>query len=557
MHINLFRALLLICFASYNLGASIIINELQPAPLGDEPEWIELYNPDLDTLKLIGYKITDNATTKDLPDMVIPSLRYALLTKDTIALKSLRNIPEGTLFFQSTLPGLNNTFDMAVISDLDGNTVDSMYYDLDWGEKGVSFERIDQEKPAHRDNIAPSKDSSGATAGRENSVIPVEYDLSLTMISNNDDKTLLQITNLGKRDAKGIKLNLFLSKIKSAQPEIEIIKEIPDIPSGDSLNYEITTNEISNNIDKNGFIIITSVIDLEQDKNPDNDSLFWEVYLPIYNKIFKINEFLYEPETDNSEFIEFINTGKDTIDIYGWMINDQYKQSGADEIIIENSIFIPPSGLFVIAMDSSFLDHFPELIDDPNLIVNKSSFNLNNDTDEIILRQPNGDIQDSLRYYSSWHSEWVSFTKNISLERKSSSETSTDQSNWVSSTDSKGSTPLEMNSCDLPKPVSIKVAAYPNPFSRISSKEDGRTKITIEMPFEQGLLKAYIFTPEGILVAKIADDINIPSMTEIYWDGRNDNGYDLQIGPYVLLIEIADLSTDEIQRDKIMLVIGE
>jgi hypothetical protein len=557
MHRNLFKALLLLCFVSYNLGASLIINELQPAPLGDEPEWIELYNPDIDTLKLIGFKITDNATTKDLPDMMIPPSSYALLTKDTITLKSLRSIPDGTLFFQTTIPGLNNTFDMAVISDIDGNTIDSMYYDMDWGEKGVSFERIDYEKPADRDNIAPSEDSSGATAGRENSAIPVEYDLSLMMISNEKDRSILQIKNLGKKSASEIKLKLLLAKRLSTLPEIEFIKEIPDIPSGDSLNYEITTKEISDDFNNRGFVRISSVIELKQDKNPDNDSLFWEVYLPVDNNIVKINEFLYEPETDNSEFIEFINTGKDTIDIDGWMINDQYKQSGADEIIIQESILVPPDGLFVIAIDSSFLDHFQELIDDPFLIISESNFNLNNDTDEIIIRQPNRDMQDSLRYYSSWHSEWVSFTRNISLERKTGSEISTDQSNWVSSTDPKGSTPLEMNSCDLPKPSYLKVTANPNPFSRISSNEDGRTKITIEMPFEQGLLKAYVFTPDGTLVSKPADDINIPSMTEIHWDGRNDDGYDLQIGPYVLLIEIADLASDEILRDKIMLVIGE
>jgi len=556
MPLNLNKIIIFLCLISYNLSSTVIINELQPAPLGDEPEWIELFNPETDTLKLIGYKITDNASTKDLSEMIILPLSYALLTKDTTALQNLRSIPEGTLFYQTTLPGLNNTFDMAVISDTDGNTIDSMYYDMEWGEKGKSFERIDHKKPAHRDNIATSGDSSGATAGRENSVIPVEYDLSLTMKSYDNEKAVLQIKNPGRSEANGITLKVLLVRRNYISDTFEFTKQIPAIPSGDSLDYEVTTKEISDNIDVKGYINAISVIEFVQDKNRDNDSLSWVVYLPIDNNILRINEFLYEPEADDSEFIEFLNTGKDTIDIGGWIIKDQDKQSGADEIIIEGSRLIPPDSLFVVAMDSLYFNNFPDHFDNPYLIISKSSFNLNNDTDEIIISQPNGDKQDSIKYYSSWHSDWVSFTKNISLERKSGTDYTNEQSNWVSSTDSKGSTPLKTNSCNLQKPKSIAVKADPNPFSRLSSN-DGRTKITIEMPFEQGILKAFIFTPEGVLVSKPADDINIPSMTEIHWDGKNEEGYDLQIGPYVLLIEIADLASDQILRDKIMLVIGE
>jgi len=542
----------------YDVYSSIIINELQPAPLGDEPEWIELYNPELDTLILNDYTITDNASTKNLPNMIIAPLSYALLTKDTMLLQQVRNIPLGTTMYQATLPGLNNTFDMAVISDPDGITVDSMYYDVDWGEKGISFERIDFEKPANRGNIAPSKDITGATAGRENSVVPVEYDLGLYMLGQSKDTFHLQIKNYGKREAKQTNLKLLVEKkMASYSNTIEILKDLPNISAGDSLVYIVLLSEIENAIDDRGFLSISSIVNFEHDINPENDSLFWGAYSPFDENIVKINEFLYEPETNNAEFIEFINIGKDTIDIEGWIINDQFKQSGADEIIIEEPWFIPPSNLFVVAMDSSIFNHFPDLIDNPFIRISQVSFNLNNDSDDIILREPNGAVQDSLSYYSSWHSEWVQFSKNISLERISESDISTEQSNWVSCTDSKGSTPLAVNSSKLPKPKSIRVTADPNPFSRITSTQDGRTKITIEMPFEQGILKAFIFTADGILISKIADDIRIPSVIEIYWDGKNEDGYNLQIGPYVLVIEIADLASDQILTDKILVVIGE
>jgi hypothetical protein len=40
----IFFSCLLIIILCYNTKASIIINEFQPYPIDEEPEWVELYN---------------------------------------------------------------------------------------------------------------------------------------------------------------------------------------------------------------------------------------------------------------------------------------------------------------------------------------------------------------------------------------------------------------------------------------------------------------------------------------------------------------------------------
>ncbi len=540
----------------YSISEStVIINEIQPAPIGDEPEWLELFNPGTDTLELIDFTISDNVSTKEMPDITIPPKSYVLISKDTFAIKQSRDIPETAMFCQMTLPIFNNTYDMAVIADNNGNTADSLYYDLNWGTKGITFERIDHEKPAFRDNISPSVDPSGATAGKVNSVVPVEYDLEIISVVNIEHSFVFNIKNIGKYAINDADLYLFISKYDNSISDIpSLIIDIPNISSGDSTALLITEEKITNIYLDKGFINISALIHSNKDENSDNDSIAAEYYLPYPPNSVLINEFLYQPEDNNAEFIEFYNISKDTIDIKGWMINDQYNSTGADEIIIKEKMPIPPDSLFVIAMDSTIFLSFPELNGNPLVYINNYKFNLNNDTDEIIISQPDSSVQDSLRYYSSWHSEWVQFPQNISLEKKYNNDNSNLPQNWASSTATKGSTPLSINSTELPKPNSIKISAKPNPFSRIV---ENNTKINLELPFDQQLIKAYIFTPDGILVRKLADDKTVPSFTELIWNGINDDGYNLQIGPYVLLVEAADMASNKIVSEKIMLVIGE
>ena len=538
----------LFLFFSYCSYSSVIINEIQPAPVGEEPEWIELFNPASDTLFIKNAQITDNASTKDLPEMIIPPQSFALISKDTLALQQSRDIPQKTVFYQSKLPGFNNTYDMAVISDSTDITLDSLYYDLDWGEKGISFERIDHEKPANKDNISPCKDESGATPGRPNSVIPAEYDLELVTISFNNGLSLL-IRNIGKRDAEDAKLKIMTENV------VKIKRDIDHLPSGDSAVMEFDESELKENLGENGYVDLMSLIDLAEDEDPLNDSAYTRIYLSYPAGSLKINEILFQPDDDNSEFIELKNISRDSINILGWKIFDQDKKSGPDVIEIEEDILIPPGQLSLVAMDSSIFISFPELMDNELAYITEDKFNLNNDTDEIIIREPNGNTQDTLRYYEDWHSEWVRFPENISLERKDLKKDPNLKSNWASCTDMSGSTPLAENSVNQPKPDRMNIIATPNPFSRLSG--EGKVKIEIELPFEQALIRAYIYTPDGMRVRKIADDIMVPSFTEIFWDGSNEKGYDLQIGPYILIVEAADMSSDEILTKKKMLVIGE
>jgi hypothetical protein len=163
-------SILLFSAAVNNLFCQLVINELQVAPKGAEPEWVELYNNSDSLYVCSGCTIKDAVSKKSLPDFSLPSHGYAVLVKDTVTLKSSRSIPDHALLVETKMPGLNNDWDELVILDNTGRVIDSIYYNMDWGQAGITLERVYPDKPATgNDNWMPSIAAAGATPGERNS----------------------------------------------------------------------------------------------------------------------------------------------------------------------------------------------------------------------------------------------------------------------------------------------------------------------------------------------------------------------------------------------------
>ncbi|MCW9066053.1 MAG: lamin tail domain-containing protein, partial [Ignavibacteriaceae bacterium] len=104
-----------------------------------------------------------------------------------------------------------------------------------------------------------------------------------------------------------------------------------------------------------------------------------------------INEIMFEPDIDNSEFVEFLNPTDNTVNIGGWRIVDE---NGNSEKLSEISLEIPANGYFVLAADSS-VDNKYRLDENVNItILNVSSLGLVNNGELIQLKDVKGNIID-------------------------------------------------------------------------------------------------------------------------------------------------------------------
>ncbi len=547
----------------YIVNSNIVINEVMPIPLVGEPEWIELYNFSNENIDIHGYKINDATGIKKIPYFTLNSNTYAVLTKDTNLLKSFRNIPNDALLIETAIPSLNNTSDYLVLKNNNDIIIDSIFYNMKWGSKYFSLERIDAEIPAiNQENWSISQNPAGASPGFQNSNIKYLFDISCNklFISNDFHNISTQINDIGKNKITNFDFSLYIDF--NNDEEINENEKIIDFNNILFDNFDtiisFPINSFIEKIEKNGIYSFIAIAKSLKDENPNNDTIFAEIYIRKEVPIVKINEFMYDVTSDKTEFIEIWNGGQDTLIMDNFVIWDAAGSLEKENIKINSSEFkIPPNDFGVVCWDSLFYNEYPEFINNPRVYCYRTNFNLNLSSDLIVLADINGKIYDSLTYFNNWHTKSIIETKNRSLEKINEHLISYDKNSWATCSNIQGATPLSKNSVNIPPSAEIELDISPNPFAPNSKSNDAITKINIKLPFAMSFLNASVFDLSGYKVAELANNRYTGGIAYLEWDGKNSKKYNLQIGQYVLFIEATDYDTGAVASKKAIIVIAD
>lgn len=425
---------------------TIVVNEIMFAPVGGEPEWIELFNNSDAEINLKDWSVWDVITTPFKAainrDLIIPARGYVVLTRDSTILDYHRIV--SSQIYQINLPSFNNDRDGIVLRDKRAITIDSVFYSNQWGgTNGYSLERISSTNSSNNQfNWLSSIDVEQSTPGRINSVTPKDFDLSVAELSfdprfptigdnvsisakikNNGNQTALNFTVEFYIDTDSNKVvDLLLSSINSS-----------NLIFGDSISIT-STLQIQNLQMK---ILTAARVIYNFDEDTLNNYFEKSIEPGFAANIVKINEVMYNPVDGKPEWVEFVNFSSDSISLKNWFISDVLT-TPTKGFITDEDIFIQPNEIFVVAKDSSFNSAYPEV----NSKIFFSNFGtLGNTSDGVVIYDFRNGIIDSLFYRSSWGGK-----KGYSLERISLNEQTNDSSNWVTSLDISGSTPGKHNS---------------------------------------------------------------------------------------------------------------
>ncbi len=160
---------------------TLLINEIQYSPSGDDAEWCELVNISGSAVDLFDWRIADNETPGEgiRDHFELYPGEYVVVSADSTM--------SGMVYF-ADFPGLNNTGDDVFLFDPTGRMIDHVQYDPVWGGgRGYSLERmtfyIDSNDPANWGTcVAPS----GCTPGEVNSLyVPdMQADTALELYPN-------------------------------------------------------------------------------------------------------------------------------------------------------------------------------------------------------------------------------------------------------------------------------------------------------------------------------------------------------------------------------------
>jgi len=260
-----------------------------------------------------------------------------------------------------------------------------------------------------------------------------------------------------------------------------------------------------------------------------------------------INEIMFDPLLGQNEWIEFFHRGSSPVEIARWKFSDRPTASGSNTFTITSgSVVIQPQQFVLVAADSTILSQFSYLASPiPGVhlfILNRSNgFGLNNDGDDVILRDARGKTIDSVSYSSSWHHPDFTDAKGRSLERVNPEIGSNDRRNWSTSPAASGGTPGKSNgiyTTSLPSNASISI--HPNPFSPDGDGFEDFCIIRFNLPLTTSLIRISIFDIRGRLLRTLANGELSGPQGEVVWDGLDNLKQRVRIGPYVVFVESID-----------------
>lgn len=267
-----------------------------------------------------------------------------------------------------------------------------------------------------------------------------------------------------------------------------------------------------------------------------------------------ITEIMFDPDKNNSEFIELYNVSGSKINLGAWKIlyNEKYYT------ISNTSLNFSEGQYFTVAVDSSIYQNYNWLKGNNNTSFLNRALNLSNKEGNFYLVDIFGKVVDSIYYNENWHNPSLLSTKNTSLELINVEADRRNKNNWSSSVANEGATPSKENSINIKNVATRnKLKITPNPFSPDNDGHEDFTTISFNLKHPVSEIRVKIFDSKGRLVRDLVKYQLTGSNGSIIFDGRNNNGRFLRVGIYIVLFEAVGIDNSIVDKIKDVVVIGK
>jgi hypothetical protein len=531
-------------------------------PDGDEgtDEFIELFNDATFPVNLHGWRISDGVSSDS-----IVALEQGLqaLARQYVLILDPDYIEEGSTTYDGLIPptalvvtisgitfgdrGLSNsTAEQVSLVDNQGHAVSSYTYSLG-NPRGYSDEKILPRGGDTTSNWANAVQHHG-TPGARNSVTPPDHDLALARLysvppfpQRGDSFVVGSVVRNDGQLAQADTLRLF--ELTGTPPETTLVRlwATGVLPVGDSASFSAPL-WMSESVTRRFWARLSGTDDRSQ-----NDARGLTVSPSGEVGTLLINEIMYAPEPQRSEWVELVNTTQFVQSLSGWSFGDGTGIADTARRFRLSGVPIEAGGFVILAADSTILyENVPPSV--PISVWGNAPVTLNNTGDSLVLYDANGALADRVDYRPSWGNNTAGF----SLERISASSPSNDPLNWASSLDSTGATPGRVNSRAFPTSGAETeiLTLEPNPFSPDGDGHEDLLFIRYRLDHADSRLDLRIYDVRGREVRRLANNSAAAFTGEILWDGKDASGRDLPTGLYIVYLEALGKGGTRIQSAK-------
>ncbi len=530
------------------IRAQLVINELLPDPSPQvslpNAEFIELYNAGITTVDLTGYTISDPTRTGTLPAFQLAAGSYVILCDDDdIALFT----PFGDVLSLSNFPTLNNSGDEIELHDNNNMLLDAVRYTTAWyndalkDNGGWTLERINPLNDCdEKSNWTASSNSTGGSPGAENSVFDnTFFDNSAFSISYVEavQPNLITIGFTKKPDVSQVGSGTFqvdggIGGLVNCTPNSDgktLFCEITSVWQGNQL-YSLTISGLD---DCNGNTL-------------DNSPFSFGIPVKPSAKDLVINEILFNPVSGGSDFVELFNRSENIISIDGLTILELDPLTDAVEDFVrieQTNKLILPGEYWVFTEDPAHIESTYQTTD-IDKVVDVSLPNYPDDEGVVAVLNSSLDTLDKVSYSSNWHFDLISDENGVSLERLDPSGESNLANNWHSASFTVGnaSPTLKNSQFFVQAPNADQFEISPAAFTPDGDGMDDFLSINFNSSLIGQVATIEVFNIRGNPVRKLVNNQLLGNNNFIRWDGLNDNGEQLPIGHYIVVISLFDSS---------------
>jgi hypothetical protein len=269
---------------------------------------------------------------------------------------------------------------------------------------------------------------------------------------------------------------------------------------------------------------------------------------PAESNDIVINEILFNPYSNGTEWVEIYNRSNKIIDLEQvWLAAVRQTPPNPPDTALRNitthSLLMLPGTYLVLTTNRS---QVTELYNTPypEQIIELTSFpSYPNTGGTVLLKSKAGPVLDVFTYTESMHHPLLRSVRGVSLERIHFDRPSDDATNWHSASETSGfGTPTYKNSVFADFPIyNDEIVIEPEIFSPDGDGFDDVT--TIGYKFDQAgyTLNIYIFDGSGQQIRHLVKSKLAGSEGAVSWDGRKEDGSRASVGIYVVFAEIFDL----------------
>jgi hypothetical protein len=523
----------------------VVFNEIMadPSPVAGLPdvEYIELYNRNVTTVNLNGWKLSVGTSVFTFSDVDLPGNGYLTIASKTDAAK-LQSFGSVIGLFSSS-SALNNTGQHLTLVNSFGCLIAWVEYDDSWygddfkAQGGYSLEQIDPSNPCGgKTNWKASIARSGGTPCSKNSVNNSNSDTSLPTLYhiNIPTDSIIElyfnesIDSIIATDRKSYYISPIIGspgKVEMLNRNFTAVKLMLSFPIAPHQSYSLKiskdiTDCIGNKMTRETYTSIGLPV------TPDAESII-------------INEVLFNAYPGGTDYVELYNRTDHFFNSRQLLMG--IKTSTQTENLCrlsETGFLILPYSYLLFCENKEKVKSFYLTGEDKNIIELTQMPALDDKAATIVLLNDSFATIDQFSYNEKMHLSELKSMEGVSLERLNPDKNASFPGNWHSASETAGfGTPGYKNSQFITDSVQTNQIEITNQI--FSPNNDGYDDLLqVSYGFDQPGCRAqvYIFDARGRLVRRLLNNELLGTTGSFTWDGTNDSGALCPIGAYVMFI---------------------